>query len=460
MSASLRTQIIRLTGKALAAGKPGAAEGLASSAIRTMAVRVGGMGLNFLLGIALARWLGKEGFGVYAFANSWVALLTPLLIIGLDRLMVKDMAAYRATENWPLMRGVAIRAVQLCAAASVLGALVAGFCLSLAGKPEEAAKTAVVIVAFIGLPLRVVASVLESGIRGLDKVSLSQIPDNLVTPGLMLVSIVACWIFVPADPKVATTLNVAINAVVCVLMGVLFWRELPGAVKTVQAEYQTSAWLKVSMPFAFVSVLLAVSKQTPAILLGHLRSTDLVGVYAAASRGSDLIWFPLIVINLSLAPAVARLYARNEMEQLQVTVTKATRAAFAISLLLCGAMMLGAHWFLLILGDGFTSGATALRILCATQFFNALMGSVGVLMSMTKHEKAMASSLLLSTVVTVALDFALIPPFGVEGAAVAFFIGYVVWNCVMVAIVIRQLGINPTIFGGLGRRRPAASSDY
>ena len=61
-------------------------------------------GLAFLGGLLLARWLGTAGYGAYAYAMAWIWFLVPLASLGLDALLVREMAAYRVQSAWGEMR--------------------------------------------------------------------------------------------------------------------------------------------------------------------------------------------------------------------------------------------------------------------------------------------------------------------------------------------------------------------
>ena len=61
---------------------------------------------NFVLVLALARILGKTQYGAYAFAFAWAGVFTIVAVFGLHTLVVRDLAAYRAREQWSLARGL------------------------------------------------------------------------------------------------------------------------------------------------------------------------------------------------------------------------------------------------------------------------------------------------------------------------------------------------------------------
>lgn len=99
-----------------------------------------------------------------------------------------------------------------------------------------------------------------------------------------------------------------------------------------------------------------------------------------------------------------------------------------------------------LFGSEFSVGYDVVTILLVGQIVNALAGSVGFIMIMTKHQKEAAWIVSISAAINIALNYLLIPQFGLEGAAVATALTMVVRNVCMVVFVLNILKINPTIF--------------
>ena len=115
-----------------------------------------------------------------------------------------------------------------------------------------------------------------------------------------------------------------------------------------------------------------------------------------------------------------------------------------------GAVLLVAavgHWFLLIFGEAFTGGYTAMLILCAAHVVNAAGGCVGVILTMSGHERAAAVGLAVTVVLNITLNAVLIPRYGMTGAAAASLVSELVKNIILGVICWRTMGIDPTVLG-------------
>jgi len=68
----------------------------------------GSKGLGLLISLILARMLGSENFGDYAFAFSISNLIAILPIFGMDKLLVREVSRQRVKNNLGIINGISI----------------------------------------------------------------------------------------------------------------------------------------------------------------------------------------------------------------------------------------------------------------------------------------------------------------------------------------------------------------
>jgi len=68
--------------------------------------------LAMALSIFLARSLGAEGYGIFAFAFTVMTLMTVPIQVGLPTLVVREVAKYQQDKQWGLIKGLLKRASQ------------------------------------------------------------------------------------------------------------------------------------------------------------------------------------------------------------------------------------------------------------------------------------------------------------------------------------------------------------
>src|SRR5947207_7730726 len=151
-------------------------------------VNVGGAGLSFATQLVLARGMGAEQFGLYALVLSWVFFLVLISRQGLDALLMRFGAAYRAVGEFGYLRGL-IR----CVSGIVLG--VSGICAAalLAGAASLLGSTNAVFPCFVAgaglLPLLAVVQTNKSILLALGHPILALVPEQIIRPSLLVITV-------------------------------------------------------------------------------------------------------------------------------------------------------------------------------------------------------------------------------------------------------------------------------
>jgi O-antigen/teichoic acid export membrane protein len=167
-----------------------------------------------------------------------------------------------------------------------------------------------------------------------------------------------------------------------------------------------------------------------------------------AQRGAQLIAFPLLAVNVALAPTAARLWASRDVDVLQRLVTKSARGLLllslplAISFIVFGGTLLG-----VVFGTPFIGAAGSLTILAVGQLANAATGSVATLLIMSGNQWRAGLGIIAGMVVNLVLSVVLIPSMHAEGAAIAASASLVLSNGIHVLLARRTLGIDSTALG-------------
>lgn len=413
-----------------------------------LVLRIVQVGLEFLCGLALARLLGASSYGAYAFALSWVGLLGIPVALGFDRLLIREIAKFRARAEWAFMRGILRRSSQfvILTSIAVAGAAAAGSYVLTAEPGSEMGVT--LRVALIIVPLIAVARLRQAALQGLGHVVQGQLPESLVQPGVLLCLLGAVYIAAdaPHTGLMAVILQVAAVAAACAWGHWLLRRSLPAGVKIAKPEYRTGAWLLAAGPFLWILGMNVVVTYTDVIMLGLLVGSEPAGVYRVASQMAAFVAFPLTAVNMAFAPAIASLYIRNDLSVLQQKATISAQAILAMALPIAAILILFGRPILALFGTEFVAGYSALAILVGGYLVNAAMGTSGYLLIMTRHERAAAVTFSCSAAINVIGCLLFIPAWGVEGAALATALSVIAVSMIFAVVAYRKLGIQPTAF--------------
>ena len=422
---------------------------LIKGAAGTFGLRLAATGLNFLTGILLARLLGASDFGVYTYAFAWTQLLILAGTLGLDKLIVREVAIYQTKSDWSLVRGLlqwANKIVLIVSVILALGAIGVAWSLNMEGNSEQFWAFCV---AMLLIPIAVLRNLRLSAMRGLHQIVIGLMPELILAPLLLLVLTGCTYLFLGDSLNAFwVVLMRVVAALITLAIGVkLLDLALPNAAKEATPKYQTKTWLSSALPFMFLGSLYIIKSRTDILMLGAIQGAEAAGIYFAVSRGAHLINFILGSVNTVLGPNIANLYAEGKTKQLQRVMTKSARVVLLIALPITATMIGLGYWYLLLFGKDFTQGQLALTILCVGQLAHASAGSVSLLLNMTGNERFTFISNVAGTGLNVILNALLIPRWGVEGAALATTSTTILVNIINTLWVRQKLGIDCTAFG-------------
>jgi len=425
---------------------------IAQGAAGSLALKVVGLGLKLVTGVLLARLLGAEGLGTYAFALAVVGLLQIPTQLGLPQLVTREVAALRERGQWGLLRGLLTRANQGVGLLGILMAVAAFVVAWVFLREGDSPRLAAFWVALPLLPIVALSSLRQATLLGLRHVVHGQIPESLVQPGTLALALGGGYLILGAGfltPTGAVWLNVG-AALIAFATGAWFLvRRLPAEVRTHEPEYRSRTWLQEGLPFMMLAGLAMVNDRLALVMLGVFRTDAEVGVYQVCLLAAWPVAFGLQAAGATVAPHLARLWVRRDLPAMQRVVTGAARISLAVAvplglvLLLFGGLLLA-----MLFGEEFRSGRTALAIVVLGQLLNAGFGSVGLILNMTGHTGLAVRGFLAAVAANVVLNLVLIPRMGIEGAALGALLAFVVWNTILFLYVRREVGVISLAFGG------------
>jgi O-antigen/teichoic acid export membrane protein len=413
----------------------------------TYVLQVGSLGLGFLSQLAVARLAGISGYGTYSYALAWSAMVVQPSLLGLDRVLIRELATYRQARAFGLMRGLLRRSDQVAVVVAVaFAALVAAVALPV----SDSAMRASVALGLLTIPLAALGRVRQAALQGLKHASVAQLTQSVGRTVYFLVFIGAALAVAGSThlhPETAVVMQALAFAAAVVTGSIAIRRVLPREVVRSAPEFEGRKWAKSLPPLAFLTALAILNGQIGVIMLGAMGSAADTGRFNAALRSAALVSLALGAVGQVMAPRVSALYATGDRRAIERLLARGTRAASVLALPPALFLTLVGAWFLGLFGHGFREGSTALAILVAGQVFNAATGAVGMALVMTRHEKSVIMATVSGTCLNLVLCVLLIPGLGPTGAATATAASMVLINVLLMVAVVKKLQIRPTIFG-------------
>ncbi|CAA0090375.1 Uncharacterised protein [Halioglobus japonicus] len=407
-------------------------------------IRISYYVLGFINSVLLARFLGADGYGVYVFVLSVVALLSVPTQFGMPILVMREFSALQAQEKWGYMKGLALRSHQFVAVVATVGCLGAAWWLWLNPSQYAAEKQSALLLGLLLVPILSLGALRDAMLGGLRHIILAQLPESIIRPALLMSGLLLAMFLVPIP---ASAENVIAYYVVCSLLAFiagwwLFNSHKPPAIVSADKAFDTRKWFSAAFPIGLTAGMQVLNMQLSIVFLEFYSSDAEVAFYRVATLLAGFVVIILQVSNTVVSPYVSRLYAQGDMPGIEALVGKTNKLIIVATLPLVVGIAVVSPWLLATFyGDDFSAAYAPLLLLTAGQAVNALLGTVALLLNMTGHQNDVTKSMLIALAVNIALHILLLPRFGLEGAAFSSMIMLITWNVLLWIRVKQRLRI-------------------
>jgi O-antigen/teichoic acid export membrane protein len=387
--------------------------------------------------------------GRYASCYALLSLLGLLSLAGFRSAMTRFVAMHLADVDAGRLRGTLRLGLGLTVlAATVIGgclALVAPWVASLLGDPTLATGIRLVGLSLPAVTFSDAALAATQGWR-------TQRPFTLIgrvfEPGLRftltLAAVALGWGFVGSMwALVVAAWAAAVLAAMALTVRV---REVPAARPVVE--------IREIFSFSIVSWFSALAATgliwVGTLILGSMEGQAQVGAFNVATRLVMLAVFVMAPINAAFTPHMAHLFHTDQLAASAQAYGSATRWILTLSMPAFIVLIAFPRQLLGYFGEEYRSAATVTVVLALGQLVSAASGPCGTVLNMSGRVRLTMVDNIGALVLNVALNFLLIPPYGLVGAAVAWSASLVVANLAKVLQARFVVGVRATD-AGLGR---------
>jgi O-antigen/teichoic acid export membrane protein len=370
--------------------------------------------LNFLAFVYLARRLGVEIFGVLEFANGLLTYFLLLADAGVEIWATRE--ASRAVD----LRGLAGRVLPLrfSIAALAFGALLA----ILAWLPDYVGLKPLLVL--FGLTLFAQAVSLKWLFMGQQK--MTRVAAGLVVSQMVFAATVFGFVRDAGQLLRVGVFKLAADAALALFFALRFARE-HGGLRLPLTLRGARAMLRPALTIGAANAMGLLNFNFDSILLGFLKGPVLVGLYTAAYRPVTIALALPVTYFQGLFPALSQLFAEDREAFLHLARRSLRLCAIFAVPVGVGGVMLAEPVILFIFGSNYADSAVPLRILVWSAVFVVIRGSYRHALNAAGLQNLDLRAAVSSSVVNVGLNIALIPKFGMVGAACATVLGDFVW---------------------------------
>ncbi len=424
---------------------------LLSKSLSSMAIKFAGMfaGYGFIF-IAL-RISDIQHYGSFSLSLAFINIASILGRLGFDTSIVKNisLAATKNSETgncreiyFKGLQTIFLSGILLSTLSFILSPMIALYVFG-----DTSQESSLRISSLAILP-HVLLFYNAGALRGLKNVAKYSTLINLN----FLVAIAFLLILLLVPVVQGLEISYVLASVTTCILSFVWWFQESGILNersTNRTSYREL--LLISFPMLSASTITILNGWSDTLMLGVLSTNENVGIFQVLLKLSAIISIVLFAVNSISAPQFARLNTKENKLHLQQYLRKSTKLIVVIVTPLSIMLLLGYSLLIKILGADFNSSLffPAFCFLCFGQVFNAFSGSGGQLLSMTGYHKINRNIIFLSFLVSVLINFLLIPQYGVLGAALANMIGLIVRNLMYIFFIQKKLELN-TLYNPIG----------
>lgn len=396
----------------------GRSASIARGAAVTFAGHLTGRGLGFILTLVLTRSLGAADFGLFVLALSISQVGSLFADLGLRDGALRFVARAEGRGD----RAERDRVIGTVLRWSVATSLAAALLLAAAGPViapafQQPALRWVIPLLAVGLPFTAVGLVLRSVLQALKQLPAIALLHSVVDPTARILIFVVCaalgWGLAAAVVSHVTTAAV-------IFTGAMLWLRpwWPAVADHLRREAARSV-LAFSLPLSLTHLAGLIMQSADSLFLGYFTTARDVGIYGAAGRMAALGGMTLMAGSLAFAPHANELFARGDRGGIQRLYEQVTRWLILLGLPIYALMVVFAAPLLGLFGAQFRGGASLLVVLATGIVVSVATGPGGDVVVMAGRSKLVFTFSILVAALNVGLQWALVPRWGVLGAAVA-----------------------------------------
>jgi O-antigen/teichoic acid export membrane protein len=278
-------------------------------------------------------------------------------------------------------------------------------------------------------------------------ISLALLPPYVVRHLVILALVLAAYLL--SFPATAVTAAIAVAiafALTMIVQTAILNRRLSRTVGPGPKAYEVKTWMSVSLPILMVEGFYVLLTNTDILLLQYFRSPEDVGVYYAAAKTLTLVAFVHFAVAAAVAHRFSEYHVAADRARLKAILAESIRWTFWASLAASAIVLTAGKLLLSLFGPRFAEGYHLMFILALGVMARAAIGPSERLLSMLGEQRICAAVYATTFCLNAGLCIAMIPRFGVTGAAASTATALVFESVLLYVVTRRRLGLHAFIW--------------
>jgi len=382
------------------------------------------MGVSLFVGIYVIRYLGPEKFGLLSYALGFVMLFGTIASFGLNEILVRDLLQDKTQIKELLSTAFFLK---------IFGFLMMGCFIIFALQFTNDDKYTHLMITIISL------GIFFQSFNVIDCYFQSQVQSKYVVIvqfiQLLITSLIKIFLILNKATLIWFAIVFMIDQALLsiLLLSIYRWKKEWFSIFSVKWELVTQLF-KDAWPLIFSGMMVSIYMKIDLIMIKEMLDVKAVGIYAAAVKLCEVLYFLPVVVMSSLFPAIVEarkqnlIVYRKQVYLIYEIMIGATAIVAIITMFL-------ADWIVYILyGSIYQEAATILKIyIWAFVFVSLGVVSSKYLVAENLEIYALYRSVV-GAIINITLNWYLIPIYGIKGAAFAtlitqIFVAYLFLFC-------------------------------
>ncbi len=382
------------------------------------------MFFGFLSRAIIARYFSTGEYGVFNLALTVLSIAVVVATFGFQSALPREVAFYKEKEPSKLERLIPTALIIVVLNSLVLMVLVILGSGVIAQFFNEARLEYTLKIIAFSLPFSALIEATISITQGFERLKEKVYFQNMIYPIIWLVLVLFLYAF-SLPFYFLFPAYVLAQGITCSLFFLEVFR-----VKLFEFKFSFDLRLGkeliiFSAPLMLTNVLGFFMSWTDTLMLGYYKTSEVVGLYNAASPLARLIPTFLGSAAFFYVPVSAQLYARGKIKEMGRVYQVLTKWVFLLTLPIFAVMFLFPEATIrFFFGSKYVSAASALRIISLGFMFRTFLGLNTSSLATIKDSKFISFSMFIAVVFNIILNALLIPSYGMNGAAIATTVSY------------------------------------
>lgn len=364
--------------------------------------------INLIVGVFLARYLNPEGLGSISYASTYMQLLNPIAMLGINAIAIKELVNNHEKANIIVGTTFYLKLISAFSAFSIL--LICAFFLE--NVPEMRYYIVIVGLSYLLYPFQVIDFYFQSNLKSKYTVLSQQIAT-------VLAALLKIFGMIKGFSIEYFVWLILAELVVSSISQLVMYRLKVKLPKWSFDKVLATKMLKESFPIIFTGFFIVIYMRVDQLMIQKMLDTKSLGNFSAAIKLSEAFYVVPGIIAGSLFPAIInglKISKEEYLNRMQRLYSVFTLLCLLVSL---GVIIFGDLMVSILYGDAYTQTSAVLKV----HFCNSVFVFFGVAYSQAFIVEGMQRFTTINTIVgaiiNIVLNFYFIPKIGIVGSAIA-----------------------------------------